>query len=287
MTLPTQRLTTADGRTLAYRRVGSGPSLICHGGGPGFSGLYLQNVGGLDQDFELVLPDPRGTGGSDRPADVRAYSNEDYANDVEELREHLGLERINLLGHSHGGVVAMDYAALFPDRVDKLVLASTLARFQEEQVAAMDAGMEAKSGEPWYDDARAALEAEQAGDFETDEELGELALREFPFYFARYGDKERAYLDSLRADTPNADTLRYFNEEVFPAFDLRPQLEQITAPTLVITGEEDFITGPVCADEIEQSLRDVRKVLIPGAGHFVFVETPEAFREAVRDFLQA
>jgi pimeloyl-ACP methyl ester carboxylesterase len=287
MTLPTQRLTTADGRTLAYRRVGSGPSLICHGGGPGFSGLYLQNVGGLDQDFELVLPDPRGTGGSDRPADVRAYSNEDYANDVEELREHLGLERINLLGHSHGGVVAMDYAALFPDRVDKLVLASTLARFQEEQVAAMDAGMEAKSGEPWYDDARAALEAEQAGDFETDEELGELALREFPFYFARYGDKERAYLDSLRADTPNADTLRYFNEEVFPTFDLRPQLEQITAPTLVITGEDDFITGPVCADEIEQSLRDVRKVLIPGAGHFVFVETPEAFREVVRDFMQA
>ena len=91
----------------------------------------------------------------------------------------------------------------------------------------------------------------------------------------------------LRDDVPNADTLRYFNQEVFPTFDLRPQLEEITAPTLVVTGELDFITGPVCANEIEHSLRDVRKVLIPGSGHFVFVEAPEAFRRAVLDFLEA
>jgi proline iminopeptidase len=280
-------LTTADGRRLAYRRTGSGAALVCHGGGPGFSGLYLQDVGGLDEHLELILLDPRGTGGSDRPTDARAYAIEDYANDVEELREHLGLERINLFGHSHGGVVAMDYAARFPDRVERLILASTLARFAQEQVGAMQAGMAVKAGEPWYDDARAALEAEQRGDFETDAELGELALREFPFYFASYGDTERAYLESLRDDVPNADTLRYFNQEIFPTFDLRPQLEQITAPTLVVTGELDFITGPICANEIAQGLRDARKVLIPGSGHFVFVETPEAFRQVVLDFLEA
>ncbi len=278
-------LTTADGRRLAYRRIGSGPTLVCHGGGPGFSGLYLRDLGGLDEHLELILLDPRGTGESDRPADPRAYSIEDYANDVEELRRDLGLERINLLGHSHGGVVAMDYAARFPGRVEKLILASTLARFAQEQVGAMEAAMAAKAAEPWYDDARAALEAEQAGDFETDAELGELAMREFAFYFATYGDAECAYVDSLRADVPNADTLRYFNQEVFETFDLRPQLEQITAPTLVVTGEQDFITGPVCANDIEASLRDVRKVLIPGAGHFVFVEAPEQFRAAVLDFL--
>lgn len=280
-------LTTGDGRTLAYRRVGSGPALVCHGGGPGFSALYLGDLAGLDRELELVLLDPRGTGGSDRPADPRAYSIDDYADDVEELREHLGLERINLLGHSHGGVVAIAYAARFPDRVEKLILASTLARFAQDQVAAMEAGMEAKAGEPWYADARAALEAEQAGAFETDEELGALALREFAFYFARYGEPEQAYIESLRPDVPNADALLYFNTEIFATFDLRPQLAEITAPTLVVTGEEDFITGPVCADELENGLRDGRKVLIPGAGHFIFVEAPEAFRAAVLEFLQA
>jgi pimeloyl-ACP methyl ester carboxylesterase len=278
---------THDGRTLAYRRVGRGPTLVCHGGGPGFSAFYFGELAGLGERLELILFDPRGTGGSDRPADARAYAIEDYANDVEELREHLGLERINLLGHSHGGVVAMDYAARYPDRVEKLVLASTLARFAQEQVAAMEAGMAAKAGEPWFEDASAALQAEQADEFETDEELGELALREFPFYFADYGDAERAYLESLRGDIPNADTLRYFNQEIFETFDLRPQLGEITAPTLVITGEQDFITGPVCADEIAACLSDGRKVVIPGSGHFVFVETPEAFREAVLDFLGA
>ncbi len=284
MTGATPHLKTQDVRTLAYRRVGRGPTLVCHGGGPGFSAFYFGDLAGVGERLELVLLDPRGTGGSDRPADARAYDVEDYSNDVEELREHLGLERINLLGHSHGGVVAIDYAARFPDRVDRLVLASTLARFAQEQMGAMESAMAAKAGEPWYDDARAALEAEQAARFATDEELGELALRELPFYFARYGDSEQAYVESLRADVPNADTLRYFNQEIFETFDLRPQLGKITAPTLVVAGEEDFITGPVCANEIQQGLRDPRKVIIPGAGHFVFIEAPEAFRETVFDF---
>jgi proline-specific peptidase len=278
-------LTTADGRRLAYRRTGSGPTLVCHGGGPGFSSLYLGNLGGLDDDLELVLLDPRGTGGSDRPADAHAYAIEDYADDVEELREHLGLERIDLLGHSHGGVVAMAYAARYPERVGRLILASTLARFAPEQEAAMHEAMAKHADEPWYEDASAALAAEQAGDFSSDEELGELAMREFPFYFADYGEKERAYLDTLREEAPNADTLLLFNKEIFESFDLRPGLAKITAPTLVVTGELDFITGPVCAAEIYAGIADVETEILPGAGHFIFVESPEAFRRAMLGFL--
>jgi proline iminopeptidase len=281
----TESFQTSDGRALAYRPAGSGPVLVCHGGGPGFSSLYLGDFAGLGDSFELVLLDPRGTGGSDRPADSRAYANEHYAADVEELRRHLGLERIDLLGHSHGGVVAMEYAASYPDRVRKLVLASTLARFHHEQEEAMVRGMEAKAGEPWYADARAALEAEQAGEFETDEELGTLVLRELPFYFARFGDRERAYLDELAQEIPNAETLRFFNTEIFPTFDLRAKLPSIRAETLVITGGEDFITGPINAQELADGIPGAREVVIPGAGHFVFVEARERFAAEVRAFL--
>jgi proline-specific peptidase len=278
-------LTTRDGRRLAYKRVGSGPTLVCHGGGPGFSSLYLGTLGGLDDRLELVLLDPRGTGDSDRPADPRAYAIGDYVDDVEELHRHLGLERIDLFGHSHGGIVAIAYAARHPDRVERLILASTLARWAPEQEAAMEQAVASHVDEPWYADAKAALDAEQAGDFETDEEMAELGLREFPFYFNRYGDEERAYVETLRGDTSNADTLRYFNQEIFETFDLRPELEKITAPTLVITGAEDFITGPASAAEIEQGLSDVSKVIIPSCGHFLFVEAPEAFAVAVASFL--
>jgi proline-specific peptidase len=278
-------LTTEDGRTLAYRREGTGPTLVCHGGGPGFSSRYLGNLGGLDERLELILLDPRGTGGSDRPADSSAYAIQDYVDDLEELRRHLGLERLNLLGHSHGGVVAIAYAARHPGRVERLILASTLARWTPAQEEAMQEAMASHAGEPWYADAKAALEAEQAGEFTTDEEMFELADREFPFYFAHYDDAARDYLGILHAETTNADTLRYFNQEIFPTFDLRPELEKITAPSLVIAGAEDFITGPPSASEIELGLADVSKVILPSCGHFVFLEAREAFAEAVAAFL--
>jgi proline iminopeptidase len=279
----TESFSTADGRALAFRRAGSGPVLVCHGGGPGFSSLYLGDLAGLGDSFELVLLDPRGTGGSERPGDARAYLTEDYAADVDELRRHLGPERIDLLGHSHGGIVAIEYAASFPDRVRKLVLASTLARFHHEQMEAMEAAMASRAGEPWFADAAAALEDEQEGRFETDEELGQLAVRELPLYFARYGEEERAYVASL--DVPNADALRLFNAEIFATIDLRPKLASIRAETLVITGGEDFITGPVNARELAVGIPGAREVVIPGAGHFVFVEARDRFAAEVRAFL--
>ena len=274
----------ADGRGLSYRREGSGPVLVCHPGGPGFSSRYLGDLAGLGERFTLVLLNPRGTGGSDRPSDRRAYATEDYVSDLEELRAHLGLERMLLLGHSHGGVVAEAYAVARPDRVEKLVLASTLARFAEEHGAAMEAGMKAKEGEAWYADALAALEAEQAGRFESDEELAELAFREFPFYFAHYGEPEQAYLEILRGEVPVADALLLFNNEIFTTFDLRPELPKIAAQTLVITGEDDFITGPVCAADFV-AIPDVRTVLVPSCGHFIFVEARDRFRAEVTGFL--
>jgi pimeloyl-ACP methyl ester carboxylesterase len=148
----------------------------------------------------------------------------------------------------------------------------------------MEAGMAAKEGEPWYADARAALEDEQAGRFASDEELGALALREFPFYFARYGDAERAYLETLRGEAPAADALLLFNNEVFATFDLRPDLPKITASTLVITGHDDFITGPICATDFA-AIPMQTTVVLPGCGHFVFVEAHGRFRDEVRAFL--
>jgi proline iminopeptidase len=277
---------TSQGNTLSYYLSGSGPMLVCHPGGPGFSSLYFGDLAGLNKERTLILVDPRGTGDSSRPTDARAYAFDDYANDLEELRTHLEVDQLDLFGHSHGGAVAMWYAASFPERVRRLVLASTLARFGPEQTDAMVAGMEAKAGQPWYEDARAALEAEQAGEFSSDAELGELALRELPFYFARYGEREAHYLKGLAAEVLNADALLLFNQEIFQTFDLRPQLERISAETLVITGEEDFITGPVCARELVAGIGGAQLAVLPDAGHFIFVEASEGFRDSVLGFLR-
>ena len=278
--------TSRDGRKLTYRKLGHGPVLVCHPGGPGFSATYFGDLAALWEQFTLIMLNPRGTGGSERPRDPRAYQIDDYVSDLEDLRGHLGLERMLLLGHSHGGVVAMAYAAAYPARVRRLVLASTLARFGPNQEKAMHAGMEKRSAQPWAADAIAALEEEQAGNFSNDAELSPLVFRELPLYFAHFGEAEAGYLDTLKSEMINADALRLFNKEIFNTFDLRDRLPAITSQALVITGDEDFICGPVCADEICAGVNGARMVVVGDAGHQLFVEQPQAFHDEVADFLE-
>ncbi|HSP08846.1 MAG TPA: alpha/beta hydrolase [Candidatus Dormibacteraeota bacterium] len=278
------KLTTADGRKLTYRKLGHGPVLVCHPGGPGYSSTYFGDLAGLWERFTLVMVNPRGTDGSAPPSDSREFRIEDYVADLEELRAHLGLERILLLGHAHGGVVAQAYAAEHPGRVRRLVLASTLAHFGPENEAAMRQGMDKRSNQPWYAEAVTALEAEQAGQFDA-AQLQELLFTELPLYFAHYGAVEAGYLDTLRTDKVNADALRLFNREIFETFDLRGRLPSIIAPTLVITGDEDFICGPLCAAEICAGVHGARQVVVGDSGHFLFVEQPQAFHDEVADFL--
>jgi pimeloyl-ACP methyl ester carboxylesterase len=282
-----ERLTTADGRTLAYHRSGSGPTLICHPGGPGFSSLYFADLAALGDELELVLLDPRGTGGSDPARDPGQYAIADYASDVEELREHLGLERLLLFGHSHGGVVAVEYAASHPDRVERLILASTLPRHGPEQEAAMQRAVEAREGESWYADAVDALQTELQGEFADGRELMELTRRMMPLYYADYGEREQRHVASLAGDSLCVDATRLWEKEIWEHFDLRPLLRSLPMPTLVITGEQDFITGPACAAELSESIPATETVVLPGSGHMIFVEAPEEFREAVLGFLLA
>jgi pimeloyl-ACP methyl ester carboxylesterase len=277
----TETFTTPNGLRLAYERRGSGPLLVCHPGGPGGSAAEFRDFAGLDDGFELVLLSPRGSAGSDGADDYALVS---YVHDLEALREHLGAEAIDLLGFSHGGIVAIAYAAAYPSRVRRLVLADTLAVWDAHAEAAMARGIEARRGEPWFADAQRAIAEEQAGEFATRAELVANVQRQIPLYFHRWQGNEEAGLE-LAADFARREPLHYFNTVEFPGLDLRGELRTIEAPTLVLAGEDDFITGPASAEAIARELVDARLVVVPKAGHFTYVEQPQAFRTALRDFL--
>jgi len=263
---------------LATRRVGSGPTLVCHPGGPGFSAAELADLGGLGATRELVLVDPRGTGTSPVPDDEGAYTTDDYVADLEELRERLALDALDLLGFSHGGIVAMAYAAARPHRVRKLVLASTIAAVTEETGAEMEHVKAGKAGEPWYDDAIAALEQEERGDYD---DFGAMWTAMAPMYFHRWDERYRGWLNAS-VEGSTAAPLRVFNAQ---PFDLRADLPRIGAETLVITGADDFICGPAAAGAIAAGIRGAETVILERAGHMTFVEQPDAFRDAVEAFL--
>jgi pimeloyl-ACP methyl ester carboxylesterase len=274
---------TQDGRALEYRTVGDGPPLVCHPGGPGVSTLLFGDLAGLDRELSLIQLSPRGVDGSD-PAET--YELEDYAADLEELRGHLGLERMDLLGHSAGGFMSMVYAATFPDHVGRLVLCGTFARFSDEFGATFKRYLEEREDDPRFAEAVAARRSRDENPPDDDDEFGRLAVLSLPLLFGRYGPREQALFEqALEAGaTYHIPALRYFNERIQPIFDLRPILPRIKAPALVITGQLDP-WGAGGAGELASHLADARVVVLPDVGHMPWMEGPEAFRRAVLDFL--
>jgi proline-specific peptidase len=277
----TETFTTPAGLTLSYERRGSGPLLVCHPGGPGGSAAEFRDFAGLDDTFELVLLSPRGSHGSDAADD---YALTSYVADLEALRQHLALDQLDLLGFSHGGIVAMAYAAAHGERIRRLVLAATLAVWSDEAEAAMHRTMQKRRDEPWFAEAEKAIEEEQAGAFSSSDELVGNVQQQIPLYFHRWEGNEQIGRE-LAADFAKAEPLHYFNTVEFPTFDLRSELRTITAPTLVLAGDDDLIAGQVSADAIVRELPDARLVTIRDSGHFLYIEQPEAFRAALTDFL--
>jgi pimeloyl-ACP methyl ester carboxylesterase len=183
----------------------------------------------------------------------------------------------------------MAWASAHPERVGRLVLANTTARFTEAVGRARRAVVESYSEEPWHEDARAALEAHPSGDYADDAELAGLLERELPFYFPRWGADEQAVGDLMKAGGLNSDALRHFNGRIAPGMDLRPGLARVKAPVLVITGEIEPFFDRSTAEDIAAALPDATVVVVPDAGHFIFgeSETRQAWAEAILDFLDA
>jgi pimeloyl-ACP methyl ester carboxylesterase len=260
----------------AATRRGSGALLFCHPGGPGFDGSELHDLGGLAGTRTLLLIDPRGTGATG-PAE--SYLLDDYVADLDELRAHLALETIDLLGFSHGGLVAVAYAIAHPQHVRKLVLACTLAAFTPEMQAEADEAIASKETFAWHAAAVAALAQEEAGEYETPEDCAAMWNAMVPLYFSSWDERYRPLVEE---DRLAPEPLREFNAT---PFDLRPDLGRIDTETLVIAGRDDLICGPAAAAALVDGIPDAELVVIEDAGHFAFLEQPDVFRTAVETFL--
>jgi len=159
-----------DGTEIGYRVLGDGPPLVCLPGGPGRAAEYLGDLGGVSASRQLVLLDPRGVGLSADPADPATLRVDLLVRDVDALRAHLGLKRIDLLAHSAGVVLATLYAAAYPERLSRLILvtpglAAVGVGVTEEQVRA---AIGRRAAEHWYPVALAAMEKFIAGDLSTE-----------------------------------------------------------------------------------------------------------------------
>jgi pimeloyl-ACP methyl ester carboxylesterase len=244
---------------------------------------YLGDLGGLSAHRSLVRMDLRGTGESSVPADTSTYRVDRQVDDVEALRTHLGLERIDLLGHSAGGALALLYAARYPERVGRLALVCPSPRPADVEVTDDDrrAVAELRRGEPWFPAAFAAFERIWGGDF-ADGNWAAIA----PFSHGRW-DAAREAFAAREADEINAaGAAGYYAPGAVTPDATRAALARLTAPVLLLAGEYDVGLPPKCAADYAGLFPAAELVVQPGGGHFPWLDDPAWFAESVAGFLR-
>ena len=271
-----------DGTRLAYHVSGAGIPLICLPGGPIRDSVYLGDLGGLSAHRRLIVLDLRGSGRSAIPEDVASYRCDRLVDDVEALREHLGLDRLDLLAHSAGANLAALYVARHPQRVGRLVLVTPstwavgIATTEEtrQEVARR------RKDEPWFDAAFAALAAIATGEV-TDDRWRAIQ----PFFYGRWDAAARAHQAAEGTQRNQAAAAAFGAEGAFDPEATRAALAAFDAPVLLVAGELDLSTPASTVAECAALFPNAELVVQPGAGHFPWLDDADRFVTATATFL--
>ncbi|MEV5973084.1 alpha/beta fold hydrolase [Streptomyces sp. NPDC051921] len=276
------RFTTYDGTELSYRISGTGEPLLVLPGGPMRDADYLGDLGGLTAHRTLFVLDPRGTGGSAVPADPTSYRCDRQVADVEAFRAHLGLDRIDLLGHSGSANLATGYAAAHPERIRSLVLVTPGGRAVGVEVTdeEWDEAAEVHAHQPWYPEARAALDAL---DGSTPPERAAAIV--MPFAYGRWDTAARAHAAQVQEQTNWTAARAYYADGAFEPETTRHALRELTAPVLVLAGGYDAGPTPRKAAEIAACFPNAELAVQQAAGHFPWIDDAGAFLRPVVAFL--
>lgn len=277
-----QGMLSLDDARLYYEVIGTGAPIFVVHGGPGLDHRYLQpGLNVLARSNTLVYYDQRGVGRSSAELVPSAINMRAFVEDIEALRDALGYERIDVLGHSFGALIALEYAAAHPDRLRTLILmnpADPGARFQDELE-------ERRLARRTEQDAAALAELRSregfaARDPATVSEVYRILFRE------SMKDRERVVdldLDLAEATAKNgADVERLLRESLGEEPDLWDRLNGIQTPTLVLHGRYDP-TPLGMSQELARSLPLGRLVVLE-SGHFPFVEDPDGLVSAISAF---
>jgi pimeloyl-ACP methyl ester carboxylesterase len=271
---------------LSDTRYGQGRTLLCLPGGPGMQPDYIDPLAGLaGPRRQVVLLHPRGTGDSPRPADPQDYGIGEYAADTVAWIGRHAAGPVDLLGHSHGGLVAARVAAEHPGLVRSLILLGVPAYGGVRAVSEAAELHRARLGEPACAAAMAALEA-QGDEYPSEPDLGRLIAAVIPLWVGPMNERISAWQARVAAQPANVDALRYFNELVFPALDdVLRDVGTVACPVLAVSGDLDGWAGADHLAAFEQAASDCRTVLIPGSAHMCQIDATETVNDTISEFL--
>jgi pimeloyl-ACP methyl ester carboxylesterase len=268
--LPRAGTVPANGQELYYEVHGDGPPLVLVMGIGYDSSLWtLAQVPTLSTQFQVVIVDNRDAGRSSQA--MHPYTIADMADDLAGLLDALAIQRSHLLGLSMGGMIAQEFALRHADRVDRLVISGSGAAPARSAVDPVRIWSWVKahdaSGEVFGGQQLTALFS--TGFLRNHKAVQDttalLASNPYPMSPEAYGRQADAYL----------------------RYDAVDRLSAITAPTLVVVGEQDLLTPPWVAREVADAIPGARFEVIRGDGssHVVPIERPDEFNRVVSSFL--
>jgi pimeloyl-ACP methyl ester carboxylesterase len=267
---PSMPKAKANGITLEYELRGNGPPLVMINGFRRSRQAWGKPfVEALEPHFRLVLFDNRGTGGSDRPES--GYSMEAFADDTAGLMDTLKLEQAHVFGVSMGGMIAQTFAVRHAERLHGLGLGCT--HFGGKRIAKPEEA------------AWALIRLKPTPEMPP----REVARRQDPIYFhpdfvRDHHDVIDAYNDLMAPYAPPVHVMQGHLAAI-ESFDGEGRLSEIAAPTLVLTGDSDWLIPPENSRRIAQRIPGAKLIVLPQANHLFWVEKPGEAARAIEDFL--
>lgn len=275
----------ADGAQIFCRVFGKGDPIIVIHGGPGLSQDYLlPQMARLAKDHLVIFYDQRGCGRSTGEINADTMQIKIFLNDLEAIKKSFGFKKVTILGHSWGGLLAMQYANGYPESIHKLILLNSVPASSEEHA---QFGQEwIKRMAPYQDELKAIKETPQFvnGDPATVEKYNRIVFRQYCC-----NPKNADFLNlcmSQKAAVDGAKVLALFKQNFFSkTYNFYYQLKQINIPTLIIHGDCDPVP-PSSAQNIHESIKGSKYILIKDCGHFPYVEAPEELFNYLNDFFR-
>ena len=269
-------------RVVGDRSSAAAPLLALHGG-PGSTHNYFAPLEQLADERPVVLYDQVGCGNSDRPKEIE-WSVAVFREEVDTVREQLGLERIHLLGTSWGGMLAQEHVLAGAQGIVSLTLSSTLANlalWNEEQL---------KLRAELPPEVIEVLDRhEQAGTYD-DPEYEEAMAVYFDRHFYR-GPQPRPELEAMAAGKAT-DVYRamqgpneWTTTGTLKGWDTRDRLHEIDLPTLVARGRYDMCTEVIAA-ELVDGIRDAHEVVFEESSHTPVLEETDRYLDVVGGFMR-
>ena len=221
--------------------------------------IWKAQVEYFAKKYKVIVYDHRGHGRSDKPKDD--YSIQTLANDLHSLLQDLDLEQVTLVGHSMGGMTALQFVLDHPDNVSKLVLIGATAKMSRSLRVFV-----------WI--LRHLLPYQ--------------AFVEGSIKFKCYEPLSEPVIKTIIASalmTPKYAAFACFNEYT-KHYDLREKIGTIKVPTIIVVGEQDKSTPPEMSRYLHKKIEGSKLEIIPDCGHMVHIEKPDDLNEVIGEFIR-